>query len=139
MLFLVVARMMHLQARNELFSSQLHGLKRFRFAHFNKLCQNVVTFRTLSWQLIVRISLQNISTCFYKRSYYFKMAARGCQVQRGPLMNAASRVQIKVENLLCAKLLLATKPPVEINYGLDTLLLTFSYSCVEGCPIILIF
>lgn len=75
MLFFVVARVMDLQAGYELFRSKLDCLKGFRFAHFNELCQNVVAFRTMSRQLIVRISLKNVSTCLYKRAHYLKMAA----------------------------------------------------------------
>ena len=98
-------------------------------SHLNELCQDVVAFSAVSRQLVIRVTLEDISTSQQKLSNNFQMTTVGRQVQSGPLVDTSRRIHVKFFLALSEEI-------VELGDGLYTLLLALSHGCMHGCPVI---
>jgi hypothetical protein len=51
---------------------------RFLLTHFNELSQNIVTFGAMAGQLVICVSLKNVSTSLNQVSHYLEMSSMAC-------------------------------------------------------------
>ena len=83
----------------------------------------------MPWQLVIRVTLEDISASQQKLSNNFQMTTVGRQVQRGPLVYTSRRIHVKFFLALSEEI-------VELGDRLYTLLLALSHGCMHWCPII---
>jgi hypothetical protein len=93
---------------------------------------DVVSFCTMSRQLVRMVSLEDVGTGMGEINNYLKLTCMRCQMQRWPLLDASRNIQIKKLQIPIAKHL------IELNNCIHSFFLAFSHSSVKGCPVIVI-
>lgn len=133
---LLFARLVHLKTAYELILVCYFHLEEswLHLTHLHELCEDVVAFSTVSWELIIRISLEHVCSCLYQISNYLEVASMGCQMERCPFVHPATRIQIKL-----LEFILNTNRLVQFDNSLDSLFLILPYSSMQCSPVIRVF
>ena len=82
-------------------------------------------------QLVVRVTLEDISTCLEQLSNNIEVATMRCQVKSRPFVHTTRGIHLKF--------FAVTEHIVQLCYGFDTFFLAFTHSCMQRCPVVTVF